>query len=214
MPELPRKLPAKSIATLFGVSEQRISQLKRKGLLHPDNSNLYDVEEAMRVRGFQMSEHGVRVVAQQFSNGTGQVADAKITPLNGVELSAEDREVFGVDMAQTRASPHSVVAAQSRLSELREQKLRAELDRAEARLKRERGELVERAGVYSAGVSAGQAIANILQNLPAEIASIFAEPDKKAEVRLKVQTRCDQAQYALFNALKGYADDETTGPPV
>lgn len=213
MPELPRKLPAKSIATLFGVSEQRISQLKRQGKLHPDSANLYDVQEAMQLRGFQMSEHGVRVVAQQFSNGTGQIAHAKITPLNGVELSAEDREVFGVDMAQTRASPHSVVAAQSRLSELREQKLQAELNRAETRLKRERGELVERAGVYSSGVTAGQAIANILQNLPAEIAAIFAEPDKKAEVRLKVQTRCEQAQYALFNALKGYVDDDN-GPPV
>ena len=213
--KLPRKLPAKQIAILFGVSEQRISQLKRQGKLNPDSANLYDVQEAMQMRGFQMSEHGVRVVAQQYSNGTGAIAPAKVVALtNSIELSAEDQEVLGVDMTQTRSSPNSVVAAQSRISELREAKLRADLDRAQTRLMRERGELVERAAVQSSFIAAGQLIANNLQNLPAEIAAIFADPDKKAEVRLKVQTRIDQMQYALFSALKGYGDDETTGPPV
>lgn len=210
MPELPRTLPAKGIAILFGVSEQRISQMKRKGILRPDSSNRYSVEEAMRQRGFQMSEHGVRVIAQEYSNGTGKVSPAKINPTNEVGLSPEDQEVLGiaVDEAQVAPSPNSTFAAQSRISELREQKLRAELDRAETRAAKERGELVERARVQTSYVAAGALIANILQNLPAEIASVFSDPGTKAEVRLKVQTRVDQAHHALYAALKDFGTDE------
>lgn len=208
MPELPRKLPAREIAILFGVSEQRISQLKRKGALKPDSSNMYDVKEAMNMRGFQITEHGQRVLTQTYSNATGKVSPPKIVPLT--EMSAEDREALGIeiDPATIAPSPNSVVASQSRISELREQKLRAELERAETRAKRERGELVDRAEVHTSFIAAGALIANILQNLPAEIAMIFADPDKKAEVRLKVQTRVDQAQHALYKALKDAGQDE------
>lgn len=211
MPELPRKLPAKGIAILFGVSEQRISQMKRRGQLTPDSANMYDVQQARQLRGFQMNEHGVRVIMQDYGNGTGKVSPPKITPLNEVPpMSAEDREALGieVDMATVAPSPNSQFAAQTRLQELREQKLQAELDRAKTRARREAGELVERAQVQSSYISAGAMIANILQNLPAELASIFADPGTKAEVRLKVQTRIDQAHHALYAALKDYGQDE------
>ena len=210
MPELPRKLPAKGIAILFGVSEQRISQLKRKGQLTPDSANMYDVAQARQLRGFQMSEHGVRVIGQQYGNGTGRVAQAKITPLNEVPMSAGDREALGieVDIATVAPSPNSAIAAQTRISELREAKLKAELDRAQTRAQREAGELVERAKVQSSFIAAGALVANILQNLPAEIASIFADPATKAEVRLKVQTRVDQTHHALYSALKDYGEDD------
>lgn len=211
MPELPRKLPAKGIAILFGVSEQRISQLKRKGQLNPDSTNLYDVKEAMQLRGFQMSEHGVRVIGQQYGNGTGQIAQAKINPINDVpDMTAEDAEALGieVDIAKVAPSPNSAIAAQTRISELREQKLQQELDRAKTRAQRERGELIERAKVQSSYIAAGALIANILQNLPAEIAAVFADPATKAEVRLKVQTRVDQTQHALYQALKDYGNDD------
>ncbi|MGZ6199173.1 MAG: hypothetical protein ACXWNL_16175 [Vulcanimicrobiaceae bacterium] len=212
MPELPRKLPAKGIAILFGVSEQRISQLKRKGQLTPDSANMYDVNQAKVLRGFQMSEHGVRVIGQQYGNGTGQVTQAKITPLNEVPMSAEDCEALGieVDIATVAPSPNSAIAAQTRISELREQKLQAELDRAKTRAAREAGELVERARVQSSFIAAGALVANILQNLPAEIASIFADPATKAEVRLKVQTRIDQTHHALYSALKDFGTDDPT----
>jgi hypothetical protein len=210
VPELPRKLPAKGIAILFGVSEQRISQLKRKGQLTPDSANLYDVKQARELRGFQMSEHGVRVIGQQYGNGTPHVAQAKITPLNEVPMSAEDREALGieVDIATVTPSPNSAIAAQTRISELREQKLQAELDRARTRAQREAGELVERSRVQSSFISAGALVANILQNLPAEIAAIFADPATKAEVRLKVQTRIDQTHHALYAALKDFGTDD------
>ena len=212
MPELPRKLPAKGIAILFGVSEQRISQMKRKGQLKPDSANLYDVQQAMQLRGFQMSEHGVRVIGQEYGNGTGATSPAKITPVNPVsQMSAEDSEALGieVDIATVAPSPNSAIAAQTRISELREQKLQAELDRARTRAKREAGELVERAQVQSSFIAAGALVANILQNLPAELAAIFADPDTKAEVRLKVQTRIDQTHHALYSALKDFGQDET-----
>lgn len=210
MPELPRRLPAKGIAILFGVSEQRISQLKRKGQLTPDSANMYDVAQARQLRGFQMSEHGVRVIGQQYGNGTGQVTQAKITPLNEVPMSAEDCEALGieVDIAAVAPSPNSTIAAQLRVSDLREQTLRASLDQKLLKLKREAGELVERAKVQSSFIAAGALVANILQNLPAEIAAIFADPDTKAEVRLKVQTRIDQTHHALYSALKDYGEDD------
>lgn len=211
MPELPRKLPARAIAILFGVSEQRISQLKRKGQLTPDSANMYDVQQARQLRGWQMSEHGVRVIGQEYGNGTGAISPAKITPLNPVpQMSAEDCETLGiaVDMATVAPSPNSAIAAQTRISELREQKLQAELDRVKTRARREAGELVERAKVQTSYIQAGALIANILQGLPAELAAVFADPDTKAEVRLKVQTRVDQAHHALYAALKDYGEDE------
>lgn len=124
--QYPRKLPAKQLAILFGVSEQRISQLKRKGKLNPDSANLYDVQEAKQLRGFQMSEHGVRVVAQTYGNGTGKIAPPKVTPMNAdVVLSPEDREALGIEPnEQIAPSPNSHFVAASRITELREQKIK------------------------------------------------------------------------------------------
>ncbi len=62
--------------------------------------------------------------------------------------------------------------------------------------------------MQSSFIEAGARIAAILQNLPAEIASIFADPDKKAEVRLKVQTRVDQAQHTLYTSMRDYGEDD------
>lgn len=205
-PELPKKLTARGLSILFGISEQRISQMKRKGILTPDSSNLYDTAQALSVRDLQMTEHGVRVVCQEYSNGTGKVSPAKINPTTA--LSAEDRDVLGISDVPIAPSPHSVVAQQSRIAELREQKLQAELDRVKTRARRESGELVERSAVQSSFISAGALINTILQNLPAEIASIFADPEKKTEVRHKVQTRVDQVQHALYSALKNYGEND------
>lgn len=219
--KLPAKVTARQLSILFGVSEQRISQMKRKGVLHPDANNLYSVAEAMRQRKFQMSEHGVRVIAQEYSNGTGKVSPAKVVPITDAPLTAEDRTALGIEEGgdtievpadSVTPSPNSAFVAQTRISELREQKLRAEVERAETRAAKERGELVERANVHSSFVAAGALIASIMQNLPSEIANIFADPDKKSEVRAKVQTRIDQVQHALYKALKGFGEDDTSGP--
>ncbi len=207
-PKIPLKLPAKGVAILFGVSEQRISQLKRKGLLTPDAENMYETKQAIGMRGFQMSEHGVRVVNQMYSNGTGQLAPAKVTPIS-IDMSPEDMEALGIDTAPTIApSPNSAFAANERLRDLKEQTLQANLDRARTRADKDRGILVEREQVLSSHVSAGALIANILQNLPAEIAAIFASPDVKTEVRAKVQTRVDQIQHALYSALRGMGESD------
>lgn len=214
MLELPKKLPAKGLSILFGVSEQRISQLKRKGILQSDANNMYNVAEALKARQLRATEHGARMVAQTYGNGTGQVAPPKVeltTAPAEVVLSPEDRETLGIEVDSLAPSPNSHFVAASRMNELKEQKLRAEIERVETRAKKERGELVERAAVQSSFVSAGQLISNIMQNLPAEIAAIFADPDKRAEVRLKVQTRVDQAQHALYSALRDYGETEDAG---
>lgn len=211
MPELPRKLPAKGIAILFGVSEQRISQLKRKGQLNPDSTNLYDVQEAMQLRGFQMSEHGVRVIGQQYGNGTTHVAPAKINPVNDVPaMSAEDAEALGieVDIRTVAPSPNSTLAAQSRVGDLREKKLRIEIDRAETRARREAGVLVESAAVHTAFVKAGATVAGLLQNLPDTLAALIPDPEAKAEVRATVRSQIDRIQHALFTVLKDLGQDD------
>lgn len=215
MPELPKKLPAKGISILFGVSEQRISQMKRKGILKPDANNMYSVEQALQARGMQMSEHGVRVVAQTYGNGTGLIAPPKGTSTNveieGV-LSPEDREALGIDQdVPITPSPNSVVAQTSRLTSLREQKLESELEIARTKARKLAGELVERAEVQSSFVAAGALIANILQSLPSEIAAIFADPDTKSEVRRKVDDRINQMQHALYTALKNFGEQEDAG---
>ncbi|WP_164125572.1 hypothetical protein, partial [Stenotrophomonas maltophilia] len=88
-----------------------------------------------------MSEHGVRVVAQTYGNGTGKIAPPKVTPMNAdVVLSPEDREALGIEPnEQIAPSPNSHFVAASRITELREQKIKAEIERIETRAKRERG---------------------------------------------------------------------------
>lgn len=207
-PTIPLKLPAKGIAILFGVSEQRISQMKRKGQLTPDADGLYSVKAAREFRGMQMSEHGVRVVAQTYGNGLGGLAPAKVTPTTEAELTDDERDVLGieVDPATVKPSPHSQFAATERLTGLRSRKLEAEALRAETRAQRERGELISRAEIDSAFASAASVVSSILQGLPAEIASIFADPEQKNEVRAKAQERVDQMQHALHSAMKDRLD--------
>jgi dGTP triphosphohydrolase len=208
---LPSRLPAKGIALLFGVSEQRISQLKKKGLLKRGDDGKYSVADARSLRGFQMNEHGVRVTMQTYSNAHGEQSPAKITATTDLT----DDEILGVTSVTEAVesgiiapSPSSHFAANARLMELRERKLQADVERAELRTQQQAGSLIERTTVQDSFVTAGKLIGTILQNLPDEIAAVFADFNKKAEVRAKVQTRVDQMQHALYQALKGYEPDE------
>jgi hypothetical protein len=149
-------------------------------VLKPDSSNLYDVRKRCKVRGFQMSEHGVRVVAQEFSNGTGKVAPAKITPLNGVEMSAEDREVLGIDIDEADApSPHSVVAAQSRIRSCASRSF-APNSTAPRRERKRSGASWSSARRFTRRSSRpGTDREHLAEPLPAEIAAIFADPTRR-----------------------------------
>lgn len=204
--DLPKKLPAKGISILFGVSEARISQMKRKGTLVPDAQGMFDVKEAIKTRGFQMSEHGVRMVAQMYSNGHGQLSPPKVVPLTlDQELGLGDEDAAPPEVTP---SPNSVVAQQSRLINLRAQKLESEAEMRRIRVEREKGNLISRAEVQTAASDAAALVVTILQALPAEIASIFATADQRREVRAKVQQRIDQAQHALWKSMIGNDEND------
>lgn len=212
---LPRKLPAKGIALLFGVSESRISQLKSKGTLKADSNNQYDVADCLRIQGFRMNEHGERMCLQLYANGTGKVSPPKLRPINVdgevrvTTLSEDELAALGEEPAPTvTSSPNSDFVKQTRLMELKEKKLESELDLAETRRRKLAGELIERAVVQSSFVVAGTLISNVLQNLPSEIAAIFSTPETKAEVLHKVQTRVDQAQHTLYAALRDIGEND------
>ena len=76
------------------------------------------------------------------------------------------------------------------------------------RLEKERGELISKADVQMAASDAAAAIVSILQNLPAEIAAIFATPEQKRDVRAKIQQKVDIAQHAMWTAMKGEQEDD------
>ncbi len=208
--DLPKKLPAKGISILFGVSEARVSQLKRSGRLSSDSENMFNVKDAIEMRGFQMTEHGARMVAQMYSNKHGQLSPPKVTPLTldqelGLEDEADEAET---EQHTVKLSPDSHFVAQSKMMDLRTQKLESEAELRRLRVARERGELISRAEVQTAASDAAALIVTILQALPAEIAAVFATPEQKREVRAKVQQRVDQAQHALWRAMKGDEQDD------
>jgi phage terminase Nu1 subunit (DNA packaging protein) len=199
----PSKLPAKQLAILFNVSEARISQLKRKGMLKCDADGKFDVAEARKMRNFQQTEHGVRMVMQTYGNGTGKVSAAKIT-LEGMDdalgLSEEEPEVA--------PSPNSHFVQQSKLIDLRTERMQYEADLRKIKLERERGSLIPRAEVQTNAADAAALIVNTLQSLPAQIAAIFATPEQKREVRAFIQDKIDAAQQSLYKAMKGEKDDD------
>ncbi len=208
--DLPKKLPAKGISILFGVSEARVSQLKRSGRLKSDSENMFDVKDAIQMRGFQMSEHGVRMVAQMYSNKHGHLSPPKVTALTlDQELGLEDEpDEVAENTPSVKSSPDSHFVQQSRLLDLRTQRAESEAELRRLRVDRERGEVISRAEVQTAAADAAALIVTILQALPAEIAAVFAAPEQKREVRAKVQQRVDQAQHALWKAMKGDEQDD------
>lgn len=203
-PTLPARLPGKDIAKLFNVDPSRISQLVRKGVLRKDADNMISVAEAMAFRHAQVSTETARTLTQGYSNGKTQ-SGPKVTAF--ANLSAEDREVLGLDDEPLAAGPSVIHGDGGRLLALRAQKLEGEIERNRIRAARESGELVPREAVHVAGFKAGKLISGILQNVPAEIAAIFAEPERKAEVRAHMQTRIDQVLHALHSALKEHTVD-------
>ena len=94
------------------------------------------------------------------------------------------------------------------LTQLKLQKMRAEIERVNLRKQREAGEVVLKTDVHKAGADAGKLIASILRNLPSEIAAMFVDPETKADVRTKVQERVDQAQHAIYVAAKRAAGED------
>jgi phage terminase Nu1 subunit (DNA packaging protein) len=204
--EVPKRLNARAVALLFGITEQRVSQLVRKGKLRKGADGLIAVEDAMTLRASQVNTELARTLGQTYSNGQGRVSPAKITPVSpGYALSDEDRAALG---EEPEPQTPNYLTANNELTQLRAEKLRADVERSQLKARREAGEVVSRHEVRRAGFEAGKLIASIIQNLPAEIASIFADPTKKAEVRSHVQTRVDQVQHALFTALKDHRTDE------
>ncbi len=202
-PTLPARLPGKEIAKLFNVDPTRISQLLRKGVLKKGADGLIDVAEAMAFRHAQVNAESARVLTQSYSNGKSE-SPPKITPFS--TLSADELEILGLDLPQID-SAKPTYGDGGRLIELRARKLESEIGRSEIKAQRESGELVLRSRVHTSGFKAGKLIASILSNLPAEVAAIFAEPERKAEVRAHMQTRIDQVMHALHSALKEQGAD-------
>jgi hypothetical protein len=113
----------------------------------------------------------------------------------------EDDVLFGVEQPAEVGGATGLFNATTALQQARLDMALANIEGRKLRTQKESGSLIPRTEVAASGFEAGKVAAMILQNLPSEIASIFADPNQKDEVRAKVQQRVDQMQHAIHSAL-------------
>ena len=192
----PPKIRQADLARLWGVSPQRVSQLIVQGRVKKDADGLVNTAEALAFRTAQISEEEARVLFQSYSNGS-TVTDPKIGQHMAAEGLSDDDILFGVAEPASPGAAHDVFNASTELSKARLALTIANIEARKLRTQKDAGALIQRTEVAASGFEAGRIVSMILQNLPAEIASIFADANQKEEVRAKVQQRVDQMQHAL-----------------
>lgn len=201
------RLTAKEIADSWGVSPQRVSELVKQGRLHRGDDGLFDAAAVKAYREWQIANHGRKVLLSTSSNG-------KVITGNKADAMAGAGDFFDGDFFDEPAAPEpaktgaaALIDANARMLALKERKAQLDIDRAEARHQRDMGLLVSKEAVRQEGLAAGKIMATILNTLPAEIAGVFADVDRKAAVHRAVQAKVDQIQHALQQALTKVAPD-------
>ena len=199
---VPERVTITELATLWNLTPARISQFIKAGRFRKGSDGKIDRDEAMAFRKAQISNDEIRTMFQRNRDGLGP----KILQQTSVDLS--DDEILGISLpAATALSGQDQVLTQAtKLTHLRMEGEQEKLRRQRLRNDREEGALIQKTDVTRAGLEVGKLLVSIMSSLPAEIASIFAEPDVRPEVRRKVQERVDQMKHALHQAVARYED--------
>ena len=211
------RLSVQALARHFSLSSERIYQLVRSGQLKKGADRRIDLAEAEAWRQTSISTHPTRTLATANSNGRF------ISEPKGIALLMSDadfdRDLFGDDAApaapvaprpvsSVRDTVQRTVDGANILVELRQEELRLRIDQRKQKALADAGMVIERAVVRNQGMEAGKIIMGLLNGLPTEIAGIFVEPERRAEVRAKIQERVDQMAFALHASLA-----QATGDP-
>lgn len=188
-----------------GVSRVRIQQLINTGALRCGEDGKIDPDDLAACRKTQITKNPKKVLFNQPTNGK-EIFPSGMSKMMGLDsegwpLLEGSETVSELGDRAHQSSMTDALAANLRISAMREQKLRGELDQMEFKRRRERGDFLERKIVEDSGHEAMKIVASLLQNLPTEIAAIFADPETKAQVRTKVQERVDQMQHAMHKSL-------------
>lgn len=115
------------------------------------------------------------------------------------------REIKTADMpAPTIQVPDvPILSNADLLNRMRVEKLKIEAERSALKMKMESGEVIERAEVEAALVSAGAIVRSVLQDLPFQVSfllSTIVAPEVEQTIFDKVQEKCDQALHAIQTA--------------
>lgn len=198
------RLSVAELARRYKISPTRVYQLLAVGLLTKGKDRKIDLAEADRWREASMLKHPAQTLTTANSNGFF-ISAPKGAP---VDLDAEFDAALLADAPAPpeppRAPTPGAQTARSQAEEinaLRMRKLQGEIDLAQHKRQREAGLLIEKSTVRDQGIEAGKIVTSLLNALPTEIAGIFADPERRSEVRAKVQERVDQMIYALHAAV-------------
>ena len=225
---LPSRCSTRQLAELWDLTPARVNQFARGGQIQRGEDGKFDTREALTFRAARIAQFRDQAFEQRYGNrfASGEkAAPAKVLsrvtsakkapdplaldededPLaldaddDPLALDLEDEFEFVAPEKVVNAMD-SVVAQSNELVSLRAQKLRIDLARAENKARHEAGELIDRKSVEKTGHDLGRMVANILRNIPSEIAALFQDPDIRAETRAKMQQRIDQIMHALHKA--------------
>ena len=209
-----KRMNGAELAARWGLSRQRVHEICKDGRLKRGVDNKFDVDEAGQVRAVILAKHADKALVVSNSNRYGTTPPK--AALIAEDLTPEEAELLGIEPAveeqQVQVSVKEAASSalqQTRLiNELRAQKMKLEIKRAEDRAAREAGLYVAKAEVRKHGAEAGKIIAALLGSLPTEIASIFSDPRTKDQVFAKVRERCDQMQHSVHKALTAAVPDD------
>jgi len=214
-----KRLNGAELAREWGVSRNRVFEMRRDGRLTRGEDGKYDLDEANRVRALALEKHGHKMLLVQNANRYG-TTPAKAAAL-AQNLTDEEADFLGLDppspppsaapvVGQTKDLANAALAQTALIGQLRAQKMQIELNRAQQKADIEAGLYVLKTDVRRSGNDAGKIIAALLATLPTEIAALFDDPKMKDEVYARVSDRCDQMQHAMHRALSAATPDENT----
>lgn len=215
------RVTVRELADMWGVRTSRIYELVRGGKLSRGKDGLIDTATAVAFRKAQIGRDPVRTLMKANGNGSGVTAPKVLKHINsGAELKAaidktrakkraeSDTELPAEDATQQPDTNmgddvRETLKVAAEMQSLRAQEVSERIRHRQLKTEKELGRLVSREEVDRQGEQAARIITAILNGLPAEIATIFADKDIRPMVREAVQEKVDKALFALQKAIEG-----------
>ena len=211
------RITSDQLQKIWNVAGPTIRSLVARGQIIKGSDGLFDFHECMAFRKAQIGQYEVRTLLQSYGN-----KDSRTEPKINSMLSVDD--ILGepqvkkpptaskapplpdVDMSETI---NDALARTAELHNLRAEKLRADLTAAQTKSAVATGRYIDRAEVKDTLFKIGKLWESIYQAMPAKIAALYPDLEGRSEVRRMVEATNEQAQHALFSALKELTNEQS-----
>lgn len=200
---IPKRVTASELSKIWNVTHARISQLATAGKIIKGGDGKFDLAACLAFRETQMSSQQINMLFQSYGNAHGTFEPKILDPYYDPDLDDEPAPEAGSTNARDVA-----VTKLSELSQLKAEEARLRLRRAETKIRREDGELIERRDAYRTAVEAGAEISAQLRTLEHDLPVIFADHETRREVRRKVEQTIDRCLYTLTQKFAAMAQEE------